>query len=266
MMTSQACDDYRERLRAALPGIEGGRVPIGSAREPLLAALRGGLARLEDPSAPALTAEALDLLRLHTRSWFPYGLCVAFLLVDLRDADRVDLASSSRPFERIAGRVHRDPSGRLCVDGEVLPDGAWHAEPDRVAFSHAGLPCLLLRGNRGGNWVGYVGLPDAHPWAVDWANLDFDADLQRPRVHGGITWGAGSDDVRPADLSRHWIGFDCGHLGSGDLIPVLAASRGKRFGGAEIFGAAFGELTYRDLAYARAECASLAEQAARISR
>lgn len=155
--------------------------------------------------------------------------------------------------------VRRGDDGLLRTEEQgVLPAGPWHAEPDRADLEHAGLPCLLLRHDHG-HWCGYVGLPDDHPWSgIDFSDLDAIHESREswvglPEVHGGVTWNRGCDDLRSRRVSRHWVGFDCGHMASGDLVLsprsfLEISARGE----------------YRTLAYARVEVEKLAAQAARV--
>lgn len=162
---------------------------------------------------------------------------------------KLGLHGHASPFSIYA--LRRDGQGRLCSDEQgVLPEGPWHAEPDREDFTHAQLPCLLLRDDGGGQWCGYVGIPDDHPWfAVDLHALDAAASLQIS-VHGGVTWGGDADALRPREQARRWVGFDCGHVGLED--QVLSPRSISRLPGR----------SYRDLAFARAELQQLAEQVA----
>ena len=153
-----------------------------------------------------------------------------------------------------APRFHRSESGRLCFRGRELPDGPWHAEPDRVEFRHAGLPCLLVRGPMGA-WCGYVATPPGHPWRTRDLMLGDDIPDDVPEVHGGVTYMEPcQDDVchvpAPGESDDvMWVGFDCSH--AGDLS--LAWMREYL-----IYG------VYRDVAYARRETEQLAAQAAAV--
>lgn len=110
----------------------------------------------------------------------------------------------------------------------------WESEPDSLSFEHRGIECRIRRMSWSGHLCGYARLPDAHPWVA------YSLDYPPARVHGGITYGPRVLDGEEGI----WIGFDCAH--SGDLTPK--APLRDQHG------------TYRDLAYVRAECESLAEQ------
>lgn len=147
------------------------------------------------------------------------------------------------------------------------PQGVWSDEPDKVQWvdEATDLDCLILR-NRGGALCGYVGVPEGHPWfGVDYDSCrvkpETDEDFAYwPEVHGGLTYAdfchehAGDDaichvpyDGRPARL--WWLGFDTAH--SGDISPAYDLKYGgERYG------------TYKDVEYVKAECRSLARQAA----
>jgi hypothetical protein len=146
----------------------------------------------------------------------------------------------------------RDPLGRLARDGAELPEGPWHAEPDRLQFEHEGFPCLIVRG-RMGNLCGYVGVPPGHPWhRREYEGIE-------AKVHGGLTYAAKCSGwichiAKPGEPDDvWWLGFDCAH--SGDLIPgMYVGLPGLRH-----------EMrnweTYKDVSYVRAETQRLAEQA-----
>lgn len=154
-------------------------------------------------------------------------------------------------------------------DKAAWGNGPWLSEPDRVDFTHAGLPCLLLRGPFGA-WCGYVAVLPGHPWHGlgysqciekhdhddEWSCYDH-CPGSKVSVHGGLTYAgpcrppichvpaAGeSDDV-------WWFGFDCSH--AYDYVPRLA-----------MLGSSGLADVYRDLAYVRYEAEQLAEQLASL--
>lgn len=130
--------------------------------------------------------------------------------------------------------------------------GPWQTEPDRVQWWHQGMPCLLLRGPFG-QWNGYVGVPVGHPWHGQTPDAD---------VHGGITYSGDANPIiawqgpEGPDDGRWWVGFDCGH--AWDVQPGLDATTRAIAG----YTVRLDNEVYRDLAYARAETESLAQQAA----
>lgn len=142
------------------------------------------------------------------------------------------------------------------------PKGPWDNEPDKVQWPDeaTGLPCLAVRNHRYGNWCGYVGLPPEHPLhGKDYKDVDAE-------VHGGITFAdkcnPGEDESQgichtpAAGEPDHvwWFGFDCAH--AWDYSPHDVMNAGKR-------GYPFTiepDEHYRDLAYVRAQCESLASQ------
>jgi hypothetical protein len=140
------------------------------------------------------------------------------------------------------------------VDRDGWDKGPWDDEPDRLTWrTVAGLPALALRA-RSGNWCGYVAVPPGHPMhGKNYLEVSVE-------VHGGLTYSnrcAGHicyvpEPGEPDDV--HWFGFDCAH--SYDVRPADAAFWRKR--GEDPMrceGSA-----YRDIAYVRAECESLARQ------
>lgn len=123
---------------------------------------------------------------------------------------------------------------------EAWGRGPWLDESDRVEFEAHGFPCLILR-NRLGILCGYVAMPAEHPWYVD-------ADSNDIPAYGGVTYSSkchgkichvpkpgASDDVM-------WLGFDCAH--TGDLVPSFKMTMPGD--------------TYKDIAFVRAECETLA--------
>lgn len=147
--------------------------------------------------------------------------------------------------------------------------GPWQDEPDRVEFEHLGFPCLINRNMRHGNLCGYVAVPPGHPWhGKDRNELDVEA-------HGGLTYSAAChDDIchvpkagEPDDV--WWLGFDCAHFL--DVSPGLDAFMEKTLPDhlkprrhlPETLGALDESWTprYRTVAYVRAQCEALAEQA-----
>jgi hypothetical protein len=149
------------------------------------------------------------------------------------------------------------------------PPGPWDDEPDKMQWqdSDTGLPCLIVR-NHSGALCGYVGVPEGHPWhGKDYEHVG-------ARVHGGITYAnhcqAGPEEHAICHVPAPgepdtvwWLGFDCAH--SGDYCPGLdAALRKFREMTPALRSSAFTHADhniYRDIAYVKAECASLARQA-----
>jgi hypothetical protein len=133
--------------------------------------------------------------------------------------------------------------------------GQWQEEPDRVEFTHVGLPCILNRNTWvTGAWCGYAAVPPGHPLYGKHAESVLD-------VHGGLTYsgechGAICHAPKPGEPDKvWWFGFDCAH--AGDLSPRVEAllnaiSPGHRFE----------HDTYRTMDYARKETERLAEQLA----
>lgn len=140
------------------------------------------------------------------------------------------------------------------VDKSKWGDGLWNEEPDKIQWldEATGLSCMIRRNQNMGFLCGYVGVPSSHPMhGVDYNNCN-------TSVHGGLTYSDKCNDdgehpicheVEPGeDDNIWWLGFDCGH--AGDRCPGEAALR-LTF---PIEG------QYRDLAYVKEECVSLAKQ------
>jgi hypothetical protein len=154
------------------------------------------------------------------------------------------------------------------IDKSKWGVGPWQDEPDRLEWRHAGLPCLIVRGQLGA-LCGYVGVPPGHRYH----GVGHD-DVEGVGAHGGLTYAEGCRGEichvpapgEPDDV--WWLGFDCAH--AFDYVPGLHAQL------REICerehnplvdvtdaraGPMFGEV-YRDLAYVKAEVEDLAEQLA----
>lgn len=104
---------------------------------------------------------------------------------------------------------------------EQWGEGPWLDEPDRVDFTYAGLPCLLHRNPRMGNWCGYVAVLPGHALhGKSYGDDGVDVD-----AHGGLTYSeACSGHIchvpEPGEPDNvWWFGFDCAH--SGDLVPSM---------------------------------------------
>ncbi len=146
-------------------------------------------------------------------------------------------------------------------DRKEWPAGPWDGEPDKVQWKDesTGIVCLAKRNYRYGNWCGYVGVQEGHPWH----GKDYD-DIN-VNVHGGLTFAESCQEGPPETTICHipspgepehlwWLGFDCAH--AWDRSPrdeVYARDRGDPF-------TAFHGETYKALGYVRAECARLASQ------
>jgi hypothetical protein len=147
------------------------------------------------------------------------------------------------------------------IDKSTWGEGPWQYEPDRVDFVHAGYACLLVRHWRMGQWCGYVGVDDNHPYYGK-PYQDVDDKLE---VHGGLTYANRCNGYichvpaagMPADV--WWFGFDAAH--AGDLTPGLAA-RERALGMPELDdpeGGFFRDV-YRTIDYVRAQTELLAKQ------
>lgn len=109
--------------------------------------------------------------------------------------------------------------------------------------------CLFIRGT---HRCGYVGIPPKHPLhRVDYCKpTDVLKDGAKPetalKVHGGLTYAAGSKDY-PIKCSDNlwWYGFDCAHAGDGMLGIMVRLTLGK---------------PVRSMDYVIDECEKLADQ------
>lgn len=153
------------------------------------------------------------------------------------------------------------------MDKASWGDGPWQSEPDKEQWADeaTGLACLLKR-NRGGALCGYVGVPAGHPWhGRDWS------DLGGVDVHGGLTYSDLCQDGPEGETICHvpapgepeplwWLGFDCAH--AWDISPGMDAELVS----AGLSSLRMGDEHYRTAAYVKAECASLAGQAANATK
>ncbi len=147
------------------------------------------------------------------------------------------------------------------VNKSDWPRGEWDDEPDKMQWPDeaTGLPCLIVRSGIGA-WCGYVGISEGHP--LYGKDCNDDDDYLQLLVHGGVTFSA---RCQPQDDNSHgvchvpdpgepdhvwWIGFDCAH--AYDLSPG-----NHRFPHLRLR-----EEEYRNVAFARAQCAELARQLA----
>jgi hypothetical protein len=153
------------------------------------------------------------------------------------------------------------------IDKASWGPGPWQDEPDKEQWADeaTGYACLIKR-NRFGALCGYVGVPEGHPWhGRDFSELDETVD-----VHGGLTY-ADSCQEGPEDKTichvpgpgepepLWWFGFDCHH--AWDIGPAMKARDRERGDDLDFPGS-----TYKTVAYVKAECASLAKQAAEADR
>lgn len=158
------------------------------------------------------------------------------------------------------------------VDKSTWAPGPWKEEPDRMQWEDEAtkLPCLVVRNERTGILCGYVGVSRGHPlFEVPYQDVEGYYEKERLHdiaVHGGLTFsdhclegGRICHTVEPGEDDQvWWFGFDCGH--GGDLHPNLGMNVSR------IFFEGLGERgqIYRNVPYAKNECARLAQQLAEI--
>lgn len=147
------------------------------------------------------------------------------------------------------------------IDKSLWGAGPWQDEPDRVDWTHAGLPCLMVRHPELGTWCGYAAVPPGHP--LHGRTRD-QVDLAG---HRGVNYAAPCTGVvchvpQPGEPDNvWWFGFDCAH--GGDFVPAVGPA--LRLAGRPDLADAIelGEV-YRTLDYVQARTNDLAEQLARI--
>lgn len=140
------------------------------------------------------------------------------------------------------------------IDKTAWPDGPWKDERcDKRQWQDeaTGLPCMVRRHPRLGQWCGYVGVPPEHPL--------HGRDGEELEVHGGVTLTGGCEKGDESTAICHvpepgepddiwWFGFDAGHawdVSPGYGLDVLMNDPDVR---------------YRDLAYMEDQCRQLAQQ------
>jgi hypothetical protein len=108
---------------------------------------------------------------------------------------------------------------------------------------HMGFPFMVVH-NSLGHRCGYICIPKGHPWfGKDYDNID-------ASVHGGLTFAQYDDD----DDESYWIGFDCAHYNDAPDPTLPSTYRFKSDG------------VVRTQEYVEAECRSLCEQAAQMTK
>jgi hypothetical protein len=169
---------------------------------------------------------------------------------------------------------------------EKYGEGPWMDEPDRIEWRHNGFPCLMQRNMSGGNWCGYVGVTEGHPWfqkgldggshcrtcygdeseeceTCKGTGLSYDLK-EEPTMHGGCTYtGMCAGDIchipRPGESAEvWWVGFDFAH--HMDLSPGFKrmTRMAMELQGQEARD--FGEI-YRDMRYVKSEVERVSDQA-----
>ncbi len=159
------------------------------------------------------------------------------------------------------------------MDKSNWGEGPWQTEPDRVEWEHNGHSCMIIR-NYYGVWCGYVAVTKEHPCYEKNYSVPFDEEKDESEanyptesleVHGGLTYANHCQGEichvpkpgQPDDV--WWLGFDCGH--HMDLSPayIMNDPLWKSF-------ALSMRLVYRDMAYAKKETNSLADQLAGMKK
>jgi len=167
------------------------------------------------------------------------------------------------------------------VDKSTWGPGDWQNEHDKEQYADpdTGLPTLIVRNERIGQWCGYVGVEEGHPM---FESIDGDHHGTYLEVHGGIIFGDFCIQdpsrkehgichiVEPGENDRvFWLGFDCGH--SYDIRPgqeaLLKSMSPDLFEEQiklreEMLKNMGWEEEYRNTAYVKDECAKLAKQLA----
>ena len=121
------------------------------------------------------------------------------------------------------------------LDKSQWAKGVWDDEPDMLEGidDDTGYPVQIIR-NFMGALCGYLVIPKSHPY--------FNSHEYGVDVHGGITYE--EELFKQDDIM---IGFDCNHVG--DASPYMIGM--KHTSPSDI---------YRDIAYVKAQVASLAKQ------
>ncbi len=134
----------------------------------------------------------------------------------------------------------------------------WDTEPTSETWTDkaTGYSLHIQRHDSMGHLCGYVGIPAGHPWYGKSDEHILMADNDYPEVHGGLTYSSSHKpgDPRGSKSSLWWLGFDCAHCG--DLSPAMLKYSDRLVR----------DETYKDWAYVKAECESLARQALQTAR
>jgi hypothetical protein len=137
------------------------------------------------------------------------------------------------------------------------PKGEWDNEPDEGGWvdEKTKLQCAFVR-NSSGALCGYVGVPKTNKhYGKGYDSIEIEGSEWGPEVHGGLTYSADSDGsflrryVPTLPEGLWWFGFDCAHCN--DVMPGMMRLPGM-----------FEHSIYKNLAYVKAETASLAAQLA----
>lgn len=139
------------------------------------------------------------------------------------------------------------------IDKSAWGAGPWEDEPDLVAWTHKGVPCLVVRSPVTGSFCGYTAVTPQH--------IHYRRDCGKPNVecHGGLTY---SGEIEGFGGEVWWFGFDTAHFG--DYLPAIMGPGLGRALGLEIAGIAGRATTYKALPYVRAEVESVAVQLMRF--
>lgn len=144
------------------------------------------------------------------------------------------------------------------VDKSTWGDGPWLVEPDKVQWEDAdtGVPCLAVRNLEIGQWCGYVGVAEGHPFYMN------PRAARKVDAHGGVNFFGlcaendkeyGVCHVPAPGEPEHlfWIGFDCAH--AWDYTPGMMSRLN--------FSASLTKhMQYRTLDYVKAVCTEMAKQ------
>ena len=158
----------------------------------------------------------------------------------------------------------------ITVDKSSWGAGPWQDEPDKEQFTDevTGLPCLIRRSPTSGALCGYIGVPEGHPWHGSPVG-DILADVHGDLTYAGFCQEGPEEDTichipSPGEPDRvYWIGFDCAHYA--DLCPGMNAYMRKMGDPPDIIPGVRFSVSYKPIAYVKAECASLAWQAVAAS-
>jgi len=152
-------------------------------------------------------------------------------------------------------------------DKSSWADGEWKTEPDKIQWldEATGYPCLIVRVKQIGTLCGYVGVNNKHPLFGIY-DRSLNADII---VHGDINYTSFCSGIichtvdDGEDDNVWWLGFDCNH--AFDLAPIdLSQKYGWKcpphLKNVELrISNALGK-KYRNVAYVKEQCASLAMQ------
>jgi|SRR3989304_7005246 len=131
----------------------------------------------------------------------------------------------------------------------------WEDEPSDYIFNHLGFKCVCKRQRTMKTWLGYIVVPQNHPWfSVDQAIFNELGILKNRK----ITYTGHNPFTPDPKQGEWWIGFDCTQ--EFDLIPMHWEVEGPSH------PRLFKHHVYKDLDFVKDQLKFLAEAALRMNQ